>query len=338
MSAQTGISWCDSTFNSWIGCTRVSPACDDCYAARSTPSRALGVQWGAGMPRRRTGAANWKLPGRWNLRAFCECENCGWRGEAAAQPGEHCNECGRDGTLRAARRRVFCASLADVFDNEVPNEWRRDLFDLIRATQHLDWLLLTKRIGQAQRLFGDAHLDPPDGGSGYDWPVNVWLGATVINQEEADRDIPKLLAIPARVRFLSCEPLLGSIDFRKVPGFNRVNLDLRGWWVIAGGESGPRARPTHPDWVRALRDQCAAAGVAFHFKQWGEWAPGECQGPDAWQHLQKPRARFNRDGDGYEIETSEIWPNDGNLVFRLGKKTSGRALDGRQHNQFPVGA
>lgn len=317
MSETTNIEWADSTFNPWIGCTRVSPACDDCYAARSTPARALGVVWGSGKPRRRTSDANWKQPERWER-------------EHDAFFAEH----GR-------RRRVFCASLADVFDNEVDTAWRMDLFSLIAETPKLDWLVLTKRIGNVMPMCSDDSLMFDMLGR------NVWLGITVVNQAEADRDIPKLLAVPARVRFLSIDPMLSHIDvWRYLPAHCERHpppLDSDGkcgvcegrgiWalddplaefekapirpgidWVIAGGESGPNARPSHPDWYRSLRDQCAMAGVPFLFKQWGEWL-GELQ-------------------DGSPT-ASPIHINAGDSAIRIGKKAAGRLLDGIEHNAFP---
>jgi protein gp37 len=233
MAETTAIEWCDSTFNPWIGCTRVSPACNHCYAAVSTPARSMRIEWGPHAPRHRTAASTWKQPVRWER-------------EHEAFQAEH----GR-------RRRVFCASLADVFDNEVPAEWRLDLFRMIRATPHLDWLLLTKRIGNAPimlanvRLMADEYIDP------FPWP-NVRIGATMVNQEEWDRDSDKLLALGGST-FASLEPLLGPIDMRgRLPG-----------WVIVGGESGPKARPMHPDWARSLSEQCRAAGVPFFMKQMG---------------------------------------------------------------------
>jgi protein gp37 len=216
MGEQTAISWCDHTFNAWWGCTKVSPGCDHCYA--ETWAKRFAVEWGHGQARRFFGAKHWREPLRWNARTV------------------------RDGI----RRRVFCASMADVFDNEVGQEHREQLWALIRATPALDWLVLTKRIGNVPAML------PADwGGVGY---ANVWLGATIVNQAEADRDVPKLLAVPARVRFLSCEPLLGRIE---LPSSNPPRVH----WVIVGGESGPRARPMHPDWARSLRDQCVAAGT-----------------------------------------------------------------------------
>jgi protein gp37 len=332
------IEWTHHTFNPWIGCTRVSPACDNCYAAVSTPARTMKINWGAGQPRKRTSDANWREPLRWNA-------DCAERG---------------------VRERVFCASLADVFDNEVPHTWRRDLFRLFRATPNLDHLVLTKRIGNAFRMTQDAYgFETPNPGC-YSPMRNVWLGATICNQEEADRDIPKLLAVPAAKRFLSIEPLLGPVDLSwafadirtascHTCGYrtNQVggvcpndNTTLRGDfgidWVIVGGESGPNARPMHPDWARSLRDQCQAARVPFFFKQWGEWIPYE----DSVQ----PPFKFSQHGhqiDGhllpdFESEDGQLqreWLCDWHsmlLARRVGKKAAGRMLDGREWNEVPA--
>lgn len=325
MSANSKIEWTDHTFNPWIGCTKVSNAatggggCDHCYAEVSTPARVLrsnGAEtWGTGAPRVRTSAANWALPMRWNAQheAF------------QAQHGR--------------RQRVFCASLGDVFDNAVNPEWRRDLFALIAATPKLDWLLLTKRIGNARGMIARA-LCEHDVFGGPDqlpeWPwSNVWLGATVVNQAEADRDIPKLLAMPAAKRFLSMEPLLGPVDLNNIEVPMKVGVDVFSAleydgdpeddvefgtatvdWVIVGGESGHRARSMHPDWARSLRDQCVAAGVPFLFKQWGEWAPYD-------------RSRT----DGAALATSKSFDEP---IQRFGKKIAGRQLDGREWNEVPA--
>ncbi len=216
----------------------------------------LAACCGALTPERRVfGDKHWNEPLKWNARAERE---------------------GR-------RMRVFCASMADVFDKDAPAGARARLLSLIADTPHLDWLLLTKRIGNATRMLQDACMHDGrlmDASDRYRPPPNVWLGATVVNQEEADRDIPKLLATPARVRFLSIEPMLGPIDLRiggmSMPDYAPHRPLPQVSWVIAGGESGPYARPAHPDWFRSLRDRCAAAGVPFHFKQWGEWLP--CEG------------------------------------------------------------
>lgn len=238
------------TFNPWVGCTKISPACDHCYAESWAKRAGSPELWNG--ERRRTRPANWAEPLKWDREA--------------AAAGE--------------RRRVFCASLADVFDNQVPAEWRADLFRLIRQTPNLDWLLLTKRIGNAtamiDRALTDAHLRTSREPF-WPWP-NVWLGSTVVTQEEADRDIPKLLAVPARVRFLSIEPLLSPIDLRGL--FHHCPTHFAGgfcvqdcgdWrridWVIAGSESGSRARPCDLNWIRALRDQCVSTRTAFFWKQ-----------------------------------------------------------------------
>ena len=232
MAENTKIEWADHTFNPWEGCTKVGPGCDHCYA-ETRNKRFGGGNWGLRAPRRRTSAANWAKPLRWNAQQFVECIECGWRGEK--REVEHsqgslpiCPGCRCKVLLRITRPRVFCASLGDVFDIEVPIEWLVDLLDVVRQTPDLNWLLLTKRIGNWwSRLDLSAfHLRYDISRNDrmqatlewiQDWldgevPSNVWLGATIVNQEEADRDIPKLLQIPAAVRFLSMEPLLGPKD------------------------------------------------------------------------------------------------------------------------------
>jgi len=207
------------------------------------------VVWGG--ERRRTSAGSWRLPLKWNAQAERE---------------------GR-------RFRVFCASLADVFDKDVPAEWRDDLWRLIESTPNLDWLLLTKRVGNVVHQVWPRWMQAG-------WPANVWIGATVCNQAEADRDIPKLLEVPARVRFLSIEPMLGPINvglylsrtnmhgLRMMPGFRDSLPGVD--WVICGGESGPKARPMHISWARDLMRQCKAAGVPFLMKQLGAQPRGWC--------------------------------------------------------------
>ena len=297
MTENTKIEWADHTFNPWLGCTKVSPGCDRCYA-ESWAKRTGDPQLWQGA-RRRTTIEYWQQPFRWNDRA-----------KAAG-----------------VRARVFCASLADVFDNLVSNHWRWDLFAMIRATPHLDWLLLTKRIGNARQMLNqasDAALDAIPGTNTWDrdpWS-NVWLGATYVDQDELDRDLLKHLATPARLRFISYEPalgplnigLLGTLPASQFPGYQMVYQRLH--WVIAGGESGGGARPMHPAWVRALRDECASAGVPFLFKQWGEWAPLEVL-PDL-------------SGKRLDVQLN------GYTAVRAGKKLAGRVLDGRTWDQFPT--
>lgn len=365
MSIKTGIVWCDSTWNGWIGCEGISPACANCYAEAQDKFRHWTAE-GWGGPRKRTTSAYWKQPLKWNAAPFHECDGCGWRGDGGTS-GAMCPLIDCSGKLSPARRRVFAFSLADVFDNKVPAEWRSDFFELIRRTPNLDWLILTKRIVNAFK----GMLPMDFNAVNY---CNVWLGATVVNQEEADRDIPKLLAINARVRFLSMEPLLGPVDLTSIhiSGHGHHEFDPKIManvlqrprqyptlpqldWVIAGGESGPGARPSHPDWYRSLRDQCAAAGVPYLFKQWGEWRAAKSVQEATLNpilvsnrkaaYADKPEARDFPCFSGcfhmaHQVES--MLDGSGELakgdcaMFKAGKKAAGRLLDGVEHNGFPM--
>lgn len=228
MGEGTKIEWADHTFNPWIGCTKVSPACDHCYAEGLMDTRYGRVRWGAGEDRSRTAPSTWRQPARWNSQAL------------------------RDGTSPF----VFCASLADVFDNEVDPAWRADLFRRIETTPALTWLLLTKRIGNVRKM-----TDPTRGCPLL--PSNVAIGATMATQEEYDRDRLKLEDVKAfadvRFTFGSFEPLLGPVILdRHAPD-----------WIIVGGESGPNARPMDLAWARSLKTQSADLGRIFNFKQVG---------------------------------------------------------------------
>lgn len=297
MAETTKIEWADATLNPWWGCTKVSPGCANCYADALAHRWGKDV-WGPGRAREdhREGAR--KLAMRLERQAVAE-----------ARP-----------------LRVFCASMADWLDPEVPAEWLADLLALVDQTPHLTWMLLTKRPQLWRERLSAAHTHETrclehdtDVSLGIEaWlrgraPANVWVGTTVEDQQRADGRIPQLLAIPARVRFLSCEPLLGPL---KLPAAFEMPSG-RGWigdavsngdpvtrfterridWVIAGGESGHGARPMHPDWVRALRNQVTAAGAAFFFKQWGRvlqrargaMPAGRARRPRG-PHLREPRA------------------------------------------------
>lgn len=336
MSENTKIEWCDHTFNPWEGCQKVGPGCDHCYAeTRNTRfSGGQAINWGPGAPRRRTSTANWRLPLKWNKHA--ELQHAAWEGFKAQHPGLTDAQLTAKGFVKPRRPRVFCASLADVFDNAVDPHWCADLFNLIRSTPNLDWLLLTKRIGNVQEMLADVRALAPEYIAPFPWP-NLWLGATIVNQAEADRDIPKLLQVPAKVRFLSMEPLLGPVDIRHRLGpcvFTEKDQSATGRgidWVIVGGESGPGARPMHPDWARSLRDQCTAAGVPFLFKQWGEWMPGDTN--DETVSLTFPAGM----PCGPDNPEWHKWP-DGVHSARVGKKAAGRLLDGRPWDEFPITA
>ena len=302
MAENSGIEWTDHTFNPWMGCTKVSPACKNCYAERDFDHRYGKVSWGPNGTRVVTSDANWRKPMKWN---------------AEANGSE-------------VRPRVFCASLADVFEDwrgpmqssgkhavVLGNDWkasrgsnrldmhdvRARLFEVIDATPNLDWLILTKRpenvLGMWPSVIGDAYrknieLAGPDGtdlrGNPRLFRPNVWLGTSIENQEWADKRLAFLEDAKFHgmvdTTFVSAEPLVGPIALG----------DCHPDWVITGGESGPNARPCHPDWFRSLRDQCDGAGTAFHFKQWGEFD----------EHQE-----------------------------RVGKKIAGRLLDGRTHDGLP---
>lgn len=292
------IEWTDHTFNPWIGCTKVSDGCKNCYAEALMDKRYGKVEWGVQGKRVRTSADYWKQPLRWNRQAQ------------------------KDGK----RAKVFCASLADVFeikpDQPELDDWRWELFRIIQETPWLDWLLLTKRPESVTAAIerctyvSDASL----------WlSVNpVWIGTSVENQEQADIRIPELLKIPARVRFLSMEPLLGAVDLDAAGAIEHDSTD--GYpelvhiqnslidWVIVGGESGPNARPMHPNWARSIRDQCQAANIPFFFKQWGEWLPRG-------QHF----SNGTLNGGLPHASHDPKWDCVG----------SGRLLDFVEHNEFP---
>ena len=254
MSENSKIQWTDHTFNPWIGCTKVSPGCANCYAATQDNFRKWTPDgWGKGKPRRRTSDANWNQVRRWNRKY------------------EFCYPTPPTDPLR--RPRVFCASLADWLDDEVPIEWLKDLLVLIQECPNLDFLLLTKR----PELFKPRIAAIADGwhsscelaawwARGVE-PQNVWIGTTVENQEQAERRIPELDAIPATVRFLSCEPLLGPLNLSMLR--DRMAMPECIDWVICGGESGPKARPMELEWARRLYADCFLSGVPFFMKQLG---------------------------------------------------------------------
>lgn len=233
MAENSKIEWTDHTFNPWIGCQKVSPGCDHCYA--ETLSNRYGwTQWGPHGERKRTSTANWKKPLAW--------------AKAARAAG--------------VRRKVFCASLADVFDNQAPNEWRMDLWRLIEATPELDWLLLTKRPENIAKILPWA----PIGGTPF---PNVWLGTTIEDRARGLRRSYELAQYPATVRFWSVEPLLEDLgDLTRMCLFDTAKDGKPAVsWVICGGESGPGARMMQPAWAANIMQQCKSARVPFFMKQ-----------------------------------------------------------------------
>ncbi|MGE5570496.1 MAG: DUF5131 family protein [Rhodospirillales bacterium] len=313
MGANSRIEWTHHTFNPWWGCTKVSPACDHCYA--ETWAKRCGLNgWGKDAERRFFGEKHWNEPLKWD--------------RAAEKAGE--------------RHRVFCSSMADLMEDRIDLDTPRiALWRLIEQTPHLDWLLLTKRPQKFRFL---PWSDPRP---------NVWLLTTVESNEFMWR-VEALLEVRAVIHGVSYEPALGPADFSPYlpdPAIRRT-LDGRTLpslaWVIAGGESGPHARPSHPDWFRAVRDSCAKAGVAFLFKQWGEWAPKQRftnfydWNKAAAHALVYARGGFDavpgRDKPDEELglTCADLDGNDGSAAMaRVGKKESGRLLDGREHLEYP---
>jgi len=352
----SNIEWCHHTFNHVRGCTKVAPGCANCYAdtlSKRNPGT-LGI-WGPNGTRVVASESMWSQPVKWNLRA---------------EANQQFHSAYR--TTDPIRQRVFCASLADVFEDwQGPhlsnsdgtalyacndcNKWflrtcccfksthrlvtlndvRRRLFALIDATPNLDWLLLTKRPENIRRMLVPhcqekvaGHVSQNDGdGFVIRQRHNLWLGTSIATQADAERNLDELGKCEdlSPVRFVSAEPLLEHIDlsrwlaievgrdgqWRKRSKFGeKPMID----WVIAGGESGgANARPMHPDWVRSLRDQCAAAGVPFLFKQWGDWLP---------------MSHGGNNGPYHEF-------SDGVSTVNVGKKYAGRMLDGNLHDGYP---
>lgn len=369
MAETSEISWCDSTFNPWMGCTKVSPACKNCYAERDMDFRLGKVAWGPSGTRVLTSDDNWKKPLKWNRQA-----------------GE------------GKRPRVFCASLADVFEDwQGPihnhkgeplyrtsdgftteklrqngerrhalsmNDVRARLFKLIDATPNLDWLVLTKRPENIQAMTPcNPNMNDQDKRLAW-YRENLWLGTSVENQEYADKRIPDLLQCKdmARFLFLSCEPLVGPIDLEYPESLfpNGPQMCCSGFecgcrglpcdppaylyegvdWIITGGESGPEARPNHPNWFRSLRDQAERNHIPFHFKQWGEWAPGTVadtsphaavliNGKYCTPDSRDARISLDREVDG---QWDHLQPT---VMARVGKVRAGRMLDGVVHDAFP---
>ena len=316
MTQQTKIEWTDFTVNFWEGCQKVGPGCDHCYAEARDTRFTGGKHWGPGVPRRKVKGGIAKLR-KINRQADKFHEEHGhWP-------------------------RVFCSSLSDIFDNAVDREWRTEAFKELTAAINTRPQLLTKRVGNVFQMIPPAWA--------MKWPAHVGLMITVVNQDEADRDIPKLLDLKARLGIpwvgLSMEPLLGPVDLSDRCNGHYCESYLSGnrWhdgpitsldrsrpgidWVIVGGESGHNARPTHPDWIRSLRDQCEAARTPFLFKQWGEWLLfGEVDASGA----------VNLTSKGKKPGLWHEWGGAAVSSVRVGKARAGRLLDGREWNGVPT--
>lgn len=283
MGERTAIAWTRSTFNPWIGCTKISPGCEACYAEATDARRRFGgaTHWGAGVPRMRTSGPNWRAALTWNKKAEIEKRTGLLQRADESETPWH----------TPGRWPVFCASLADVFDNEVPQEWREDLWNLIEQTTNLEWLIVTKRIGSAYSMMPGRWRK--DG-----IPGHVRIIATIVNKEEARRDLPKLFALKCK-NGVSYEPALEDVDWWpylappmhvdwsvKNPSTKDVAavvqvaraamLETNGTrfidWLIVGGESrqpGHQPRAFDIAWARETVKQCKAAGVPVFIKQMG---------------------------------------------------------------------
>ncbi len=347
MAENSKIEWTTHTWNPWRGCTKISEGCANCYAdaqAKRNPG-VLGI-WGPNGSRVVASEAMWRQPLKWNEQA--EKSRAIWEFAATTCKSEY------DNPGPYERPRVFCASMADVFEDwqgpmvdakgdrlwhlyppsgtwmakvdgyadkrpVTMSDVRARLLRLIDATPNLDWLLLTKRPENIRKMLPPLVLNDPVRHDEIRFGVipNLWLMTSVESADQLHRiDTLKACRSLALILGLSIEPLLGPMQ---TLGEYLDGID----WVIVGGESGRHARPCHPDWARSIRDQCQTAGVAFFFKQWGEYGPS----PDAGLPDHLP------DSAGYYFDG----PHPPGKVWRFGKKAAGRLLDGREWNEFPKG-
>ena len=285
MGERSSIEWTDATWNPVTGCTKVSEGCRNCYAERLAPRLGQDFSEIKLHPERLEYPLHWKEP-----------------------------------------RRIFVNSLSDLFHEDISDKFIKQVVDVMlhRQGRHHIYQILTKRPERMLQLLGQDWWVA----MGLDWIRHIWLGVSVEDQQTADERIPVLLQTPAAVRFVSAEPLLGPIGLDGPP-LRALSVevdhleDRRLDWVIVGGESGPQARPMHPDWIRLIRDQCVAASVPFFFKQWGEWF---CDDP----------RRFG--SNPYERKPAFKWlRHNGSdcCMWKIGKKIAGRLLDGREWNECP---
>jgi protein gp37 len=314
MADGTKIEWTDMTWNVVNGCTVVSPGCKHCYAMKQ--AHRFPVR--QGLTTRTAGGMVWTGEVRFNEKVLLE-------------------------PIRLKRpRKIFVCADGDLFHENVPSGWIDLVFAVMKMAPQHTFQVLTKRPERARKYLTDQSRERSDGRgtaleviwekagtTSFDrimegpWPLpNVWLGTSVEDQKRADERIPILLETTPAVRWLSCEPLLGHVDISR--WLKQVD------WVVVGGESGPGARPMHPAWARSLRDQCAAAGVPFLFKQWGDWRANYSPDRDGPTHFVEP------DGRMVPIESGIEWASGSIPMRRIGKKAAGRLLDGVEHNGYPA--
>lgn len=314
MADHSSIEWTDATWNPITGCSIVSPGCTHCYAMKLAGTRLKHIPSREGLTKDTKAGPVWTGEVRLNRQ---------W----LRQPIEW-----------KKSRKIFVCAHGDLFAENVPDEWIIEVFTVMAIADHHTFQVLTKRPDRARDFLSEPYrLDDIydnwytySGGARqvYSWPLhNVWIGASAEDQLRYDSRRRYVDETPAKVRFWSLEPLLGPLDLK----IGHVKPD----WVIVGGESGQGARPMHPDWARSIRDQCAAAGVAFHFKQWGAWldereatARSMAPGPEMFSAHGEPK------GDRWHFYDSRA--RNGDAMIRVGKKRAGRLLDGVEHNGFPV--
>lgn len=311
MSANSKIEWTDTTWNPVTGCTKVSAGCDHCYAET--------------LHERFHGKGSFAVVHRSDEKVLLPLR---WR-----KP-----------------RRIFVNSMSDLFHDDVPDSFIAHVFSVMARTPHHTYQVLTKRHARMRSLLSRPSFRDNLAHWSSTWPLpNVWLGVSVEDQHWADIRIPALLDTPAAVRFLSCEPLLAPINLNPwrnpgEPWNGKSPADTRIDWVIVGGESGPGARPMHPDWARSLRDQCFIAEVPFLFKQWGAWAPVSLTTADWWWDRWDLRSRhphvvMHPEG---RIDDQGLWdfkiPANAHRMVKTSKTAAGRVLDGRTWDQYPESA
>lgn len=342
MADHSSIEWTDATWNPITGCSVVSPGCTNCYAMRLAGTRLKHIDSRKGLTRDSKAGPVWtgevRLNRQWLYQPF------DWK-----KP-----------------RRIFVCAHGDLFAENVPDDWILDVFTVMAAADHHTYQVLTKRADRMREflsrrdllddIYANWYTFTGKPAEVYSWPLhNVWCGVSAEDQKRADERVLDLLATPAKLRFVSAEPLLGRIDFGKIiraaTFAGKLHPDGKTCpigWMIVGGESGPGARPMHPDWVRQIRDDFTAAGVPFFFKQWGEYLPvgqslpgcGKVHGATA---VKPGRMKLHYGGTpqqapkrayaerGVEFASTA----DGRLTFRVGKKAAGRLLDGIEHSEFP---